>query len=199
MYAKSSLITIVVLIVGGFAAGALGKHVPLPEIDVRIRSEIPVNVGRGALPSGSEVVMVFVGTPSCVYCRRPETTELVRKVAAKLRATAAAEDAGLVSVGVAPDWIPAQGWRFLHRILNFDEVVVGRNLMNSELVELVWSDPRAVIGTPQIMVYRQTVVPPSPSGFVRAAIRREPPTVRVTGLEEIRSWVEAGCPLDWGA
>lgn len=139
--------------------------------------------------------MAFIGSPNCGVCNDPALAPLVRRAADNLRQNAAEDDATLVSVGVSPNWVPGEGWRFLSRIMNFDEVVIGRQWFNSKVVELVWSDPTAVGMTPQIIVYRQFVVPHSDT--VRASISRETPIVRASGLDGIRRWVEAGSPLLW--
>lgn len=198
MSKKTLILAVAILVVGGFAFGLQIRRLPLPIVDIRFASEVPHNVehsGRN-LASGEEVVMVFVGSATCGFCTSPRMAPLVREAAASLRERATSEDAALVLVGVAMDWVPGQGWRFLQSILNFDEVVIGRRWLNSEVVELVWDFPTAEAATPQIIVYRQTVVPPSE--FVRASISREEPAIRVAGLKRIQSWVDAGCPLDYG-
>ncbi len=199
MFTRSSILTVSVLIIGGFSVGQLVRRVSLPIVSVRFRSEVPYNVEqtKGKLRSGHEVVMVFIGSPHCGFCTSPEMAPLVREAAVSLRERAASDDATPVFVGVATSRVPGEGWKFLERILNFDEVVIGRNWLNSELVELVWSSPSAHAATPQIIVYRQNVVAPSEN--VRASISREAPTIRVTGIGEIRRWVDAGCPLEWSS
>lgn len=198
MVTKSSALTFALLIVGGVSAGQVALRLPWPNVDVRFASEVPFNAEqmKGKLPRGREVVMVFIGSPECSFSTHPETAQLVREAAVSLRERATLDDAALVSVGVSANWVPGEGWRFLEGILNFDEVVIGRNWLNSRVVELGWSHPSAVMGTPQIIVYRQDVVPPTDLG--RASTAREEPTVRVTGVEAIRRWVEAGSPLEWG-
>ncbi len=197
MFTRSSILILSILIIGGISVGHFAKPLSLPIVDVRFTSEVPYNADRatGKRPSGHEVVMVFVGSPKCGFCNHPEMAPLVREAAESLRERAASDDATLVSVGVSPNWVPGEGWRFLARIMNFDEVVIGRSWLNSEVVELGWSYPNADVATPQIIVYRQNVVRPSET--VRASISREAPTVRATGIDGIRGWVEAGCPLEW--
>jgi len=199
MNQKSAILAVCLLVVVGFSVGRLIRRLPLPIVDIRFASEVPFNVAQpnGELPPGEEVeelVMVFVGASRCGFCTSPEMAPLVRRAAASLRERAANEGATLVSVGVAVDWVPGEGWRFLERILNFDEVVIGRQWLNSEVVELVWGLRPADPVTPQIIVYRQKTVPPSK--FVRASISRGRPIKRVAGLGGIRGWVDTGCPLE---
>jgi hypothetical protein len=187
-----------VLIIGGFGVGRLtGSLVRLPIVDVRFGSEVPHNVEqtRGALPGGDEVVLMLITSSHCAYCTDAELASLVREAAVSLRRAALGHEATLVSIGVALNWIPGEGWRFLERIMNFDEVVIGRNWLNSKIVELGWSYPDAEMTIPQIVVYKQTVVAPVESR--RASISRPEVIVRVIGPDAIRRWVEAGCPFEW--
>lgn len=186
-----------ILVVVGVALGRLIREAPRPTLDVQFGSEVPQGVTdmNGDLPNGSELVMVYLGTPTCGYCTRPEMAPMVRDAAATLRATAMEEGVHFVTVGVSANWVPGQGWRFLDDIMDFDEVVIGRSWLNSEVVALGWDHPGVDVVTPQIIVYRQSVVAPSDS--TRGSISREAPLVRVSGLPVIQRWVDAGCPLEW--
>jgi hypothetical protein len=199
MFTRSSILTVSTLIIGGLSVGHFARRLPVPVIDIRFGSEIPLNVAEtwGIPSSGPEVVMAFVGSPNCGFSTDPEVAQLIREAAACLRERATSLEASLVSVGVSPVWIPGEGWRYLERIMNFDEVVIGRNWLNSEIVDLAWAHSNARVATPQIIVYKQRVVLSSESETGRTSISREAPTVRVTGKDEIGPWVEAGCPLDW--
>lgn len=197
MFKRSSILVASALILGGVTCGHLAKRTPFPIIDVRFGSEVPYNADRetGQKPEGNELVMVFVGSPTCGASTDPAVARLVREAADHLRARSVGEDARMVSVGVSLNWVPGEGWRYLSRIMNFDEVVIGRSWVNSELIELVWEYPHAIAATPQIIVFRQNVTPPSDT--VRASLRRETPTVWATGPNGIRDWAEAGYPLSW--
>jgi len=199
LFTRSSIPQVAILIIVGLSVGHLARRKSPPIVDVRLTSEVPFNAdpATGKRPSGPEVVMVFIGTPTCGFSTDPRLAPLVRKAVSSLRERVASVGLPLVSVGVSSNWVPGEGWRFLERIMDFDEVVIGRNWLNSKVVELGWSFPNAAVGTPQIIVYRQSVV--SPSEADRASISREAPTIRVTGLDEIQRWVEAGCPLEWSS
>lgn len=160
MSAKQTILGLALVVgVGGLAGRWLARSVPLPRVDIRFASEVPYNADRttGKRPGGREMVMVLVASPSCGACRHPDLAPMFQEATESLRATAASDGMPLITVGVSPNWVPAEGWRFLADIMNFDEVMIGRSWLNSELVELGWSYQDADVATPQIIVYEQEV------------------------------------------
>jgi hypothetical protein len=141
--------------------------------------------------TGGEVVMVFVATSNCRANKEkgfPAVLERA-KVAAARRARAEGKQFRVIAVAIDDD--PRVGLRFLRKFGAFDEISLGGNWINHDVVRYVWRDLPYRPGVPQVVV-------------VERQIRKERATIwvsqerevrRLLGTDEIRRWSDAGAPF----
>ncbi|HEV7587485.1 MAG TPA: hypothetical protein VGO40_05095 [Longimicrobium sp.] len=141
--------------------------------------------------TGTEVVMVFVGTSTCRATKEKGFPAVLERVKVAASRRAAAEGKQFRVIGVAMDNDTDVGLRFLRKFGKFDELAVGGNWMNQEVVRYVWRDLPYRPSVPQLVVLEReirkekTVVWVSPEREVR----------RLLGTDEIRRWGDAGAPF----
>jgi hypothetical protein len=137
-----------------------------------------------SLKTGDEMLVIFIGGSFCGGSAQPGLREAVATVNREMAATARAAGRRFVSVGVAMDWSVEDGVRFLHEFGKFDELVVGRNWLNSAVVRYVWRDVPGSATLPQIVVVmRHVTVAPT-----TIAVGDERLLVRKLGADEIIDW-----------
>lgn len=122
--------------------------IPLSKLD---------RTGSRQLNTGTELLVVFVGSLNCGATRAPGLTEAMTTLRARIAREAALEGKEVVHVGVATDWSIQDGLRFLTHFGPFDEVVIGRNWLNSGAIRYIWHDFRGTPALPQILVLERPV------------------------------------------
>lgn len=146
------------------------------------------------LQSGTELVMVYVGSTSCGPCHSPEVKSALEAAKVALAERARREGKTFVAVGVATDYIVEEGIEFLASSGRFDEIVVGRNWLNSASLAHLWRSEGVedrVVAIPGVVVFEQEV---SLGEIVEASEPRY--LVELAGADAIPAWAEAGAPLE---
>jgi hypothetical protein len=141
--------------------------------------------------NGTEVVMVFVATSTCRASHEKGFPDVFERVKVAAGRRAAAEGKRFRVIGVALDSHPEVGLALLQRFGKFDELSVGGNWMNQDVVRFVWRDMPFRPSVPQVVLLEREIVKGKTS--VRVSADRE--LRRLTGTEEIRRWGEAGAPF----
>ena len=143
---------------------------------------------------GTEIVMVYVGATSCGPCHAPEVKAALEAAKVALAERAEREGKTFVAVGVATDYIVEEGVEFLASSGRFDEIIVGRNWLNSASLAHLWRSEGVedrVVGLPGVVVFEQDVA------FGEIVEASEPRyLVELTGASDIPAWAEAGAPLE---
>jgi hypothetical protein len=183
-WAQTKLVFFVFLLLPGLYFPVEGQELEdLPQIDWYQPSN--------RYPRGEELVMVYFGGASCAPCQNPKLKNALRH--AQLLLKGQAEDSGtsFASVGVAVDWRPDVGARWLGTVANFDEISAGRSWSNSDVTHwLVERDDVEPI-RPAVVVYRR-------KADYRAGASEYGGKVLLKsfgGGDEIISWVKAGAPV----
>lgn len=109
-----------------------------------------------------------------------------------LQARAEGSGRAFASVGVAMDWSIEDGVRFLEETTVFDEITVGRNWMNSAVVDLILSDASVVPGVPHLAVFERYVSMPTEE---RLVVGEKRILHRAWSADDIEAWVDAGAPI----
>lgn len=141
--------------------------------------------------TGKEVVMIFVGTSTCRASTEkgfPEVLERV-KLAAQRRATA--EGKQFRVIGVAIDNDPEVGLGFLRKFGKFDELSLGGNWVNQDVVRYVWRDMPYRPSIPQLVLVEREIRKETTAVWVS----QERELRRLLGTDEIRRWGDAGAPF----
>ncbi|MGB3543837.1 hypothetical protein [Rubrivirga sp.] len=143
---------------------------------------------------GTELVMVYVGATSCGPCHSPELKSALEMAKVALAERAEREGKTFVAVGVAIDYIVEEGIEFLASSGRFDEIVVGRNWLNSASLAHLWRSEGVedrMVGLPGVVVFEQQV------SFGETVEASEPRyLVELMGADDIPAWAEAGAPLE---
>lgn len=152
--------------------------------------------GGYGIASGEELVFVYIGSPACSYCLRPEVQASINSARRSLKQRSALDSLRFVTHGISVSWDPVEGFNHLVDLGGFDEISVGRNWFNEGARRYLWSDFRGAASTPQVLVLRRTVTSPldeeiaHPYEIVDARL-----LVRKVGSFEIQSWERLGAPL----
>jgi hypothetical protein len=143
------------------------------------------------LQSGKEIVVVLIGSQSCGASKVPAFLEAMDTLRVLLQVRSGREGFRFSLTGVALDWSPAVGLGFLESLGDFDEMIVGRNWLNTGALRYVWKDIPGPASVPQILVLERDVEV-GPAGVT---LRTERPMARVVGTDRIIEWVRDGAPF----
>ena len=145
--------------------------------------------------SGHQIVLIYIGKSTCVWCRRPELIPAYAAIRTSLEQEAKIRGARLVTIGVAADRRAAPGLEHLEKLGEFDEVIAGNGWVNAAALKYVWGDAAGPAATPQLVALRRRVVQPTPDSAATYTIRDEEILARKVGLYEIQQWARENAPL----
>ncbi|MFL5383490.1 MAG: hypothetical protein ACJ8GN_13305 [Longimicrobiaceae bacterium] len=189
----------VLLAVGVFAVAFLSSSsgaVPSPEVTLRWRPDpgaAPPPTGN--IMEGPELAMIFIGASTCRASNHEGLPAAVEQLARTLRGKAKRAGRSFTTVGVARDWDVDAGLAHLRKFGRFDEVISGRNWLNSGLLHYVWEDIPGEAATPQVVVVDRRLVDRHSSAAEGGMVQDERLVARLVGWKEIRQWAERGAPL----
>lgn len=174
----------------GIVLGTVGA-IPVPSVDVSWK--LPAFQKTDYVPSarrdsGEELLFIVVGSSGCRWSNTPELVQLVRRAREAVREEAETRGAGFATLGVAQDNGAQLGIEHLEKFGPFDELSVGRGWRNSGLLKYVYGAFPGPAVTPQILVMSRDLV----GDGGQWEIANETQLLRLTGLAEIRSWVQGG-------
>jgi hypothetical protein len=107
-----------------------------------------------------------------------------------MRAEARRRGVFFTTIGISDDWDVEKGLRTLQSFGWFDEVVVGRNWLNTGIVKYI-NDFGATPGVPQVVVTEQIIAIDSlPFEYGRLKI-----LARFVGREQLAQWGRVGFGL----
>ncbi|MBL8978840.1 MAG: hypothetical protein JNM53_10525 [Gemmatimonadetes bacterium] len=151
-----------------------------------------------AAREGPGLVVVYIGSSRCPWCRDPKVPGLLREIHANMIAVAESLGVGYRMVGLAVDQQPERGLGHLGQVgPMFSEVSSGGEWQGLAVSPLLWGALAGEAGTPQVIVLRRTVRRMVPdSGPVRIEIAGEAVLRRLVGLNAIEQWVNAGQVLE---
>ena len=157
---------------------------------------LPVATAEGTtlqitgIRSGEELLLVFIGSSSCPAAREKGFDKVVAQVTERMRHEADRRKALFGRIGVALDWQIADGLTFLDKFGKFDEVIVGRDWLNTGYDKYV-RNVRGDDGVPAIaVVSRQIVKRDSAISFANEVV-----LASVRGTIAIRKWLTEGAQL----
>ena len=161
---------------------------------IPLRLRTPWHVVTPTLASketeGPELALIFIDSPTCVWCNAPELPGLVGEARQKVREQAQSRGYGFASVGLSRTASVEAGIDHLSRFGAFDEVSVGRRWYNMGLLKFVYGTFVGPAATPQLIVVERIVAPSSAPGF-----QNERVLLRQIGLGPIQEWVARGAPV----
>jgi hypothetical protein len=179
------------LAVGGvtFLLGAYGEAaLPL------VWWELPQSrLEASGVQQDKEIVLVYIGSSTCGPSNSVDMRSQITVVRQILQEEAAKRGVRVRSVGIAKDIAVKAGLAHLRKMGPFDEVLTGRGWLNVGLERYVRSVMPGAAATPQLIVtVRKLSIVEGQSG----SILDETVLTRKVGLEEIRTWVDAGARIE---
>jgi hypothetical protein len=146
--------------------------------------------------SGDQLVLVYIGSARCRWCRDPELPIHVRAVMDSLERRATRTGARFGTIGVAVDVLKHEGLAHLERIADFDQVSAGNSWLNSSAIDLIWERYGSPASTPQLLVLRRSVLRERGIGMEATySVADQTLLARKVGVYEIANWVKGGVPL----
>ena len=180
------------LLLCGFTAAFVSRSVVTRDVP-EARVLFPL---RGV--EGREWILIFVGSSTCGFSRANGLRETFATVRVGIESLASQRGVRRVSlVGVALDWSTDAGLRYLNELDSFDEVIVGRNSLNTGLDRYVRLHKQSV-RVPQFILIERDIMFPDSSALAFGPDRLL--AVHV-GRQEIIKWAAAGVPVPalWNA
>ena len=135
---------------------------------------------------GEQIVLVFIGSTSCVWSSTPGVRDGLRQAAVLLHRRAEEEQIGFHRIGVAVSPSTETGAALLADVGEFDEIVLGGHWTNVGLLKYVVYDFPGAELTPQVLVLRRSI------GANGWGVRDERVLRRLVGTAMISNWVAAG-------
>ncbi len=143
------------------------------------------------LRSGEEIAVIFVGGLFCGAHRSEGFAELIETMKRTLSERAALEGRAFSAIGVALDWKIDEGMEFLSKFGEFDEVIIGRNWLNSAAIRYIWRDEPGLPQIPQVIVLKRHLEVMD-EGIL---VSDDQVLLRKNGVAAIREWIQAGSRL----
>lgn len=185
---------------GIFFLSSLGTYagtIPAPRIEVEwTRPNVTGYEPRLRAERGPELALIYIGSSGCSPSNREPLPEMVEALKLRLREKAHAGDRSFTTIGIARDWSVEAGMDHLRKFGRFDEVMAGRNWLNTGVSAYVWDGVPGRASTPQVLlVHRWVENGASGEEGGGYAVRDEELVMRKVGFDEIRRWVEQGAPI----
>ena len=96
------------------------------------------------------------------------------------------------TVGVSLDWAVDEGVERLRNYYVFDEVIVGRNWLNTAAVSYMWRDYPGDRSIPQVVLLANWVVPIGPTELHNGTPVE---LARIVGASDLKNWIKRGYPV----
>ena len=164
------------LIFGALAIGlrSFAAEAPRDEIDTKFRT-------------GTHISFILIAPTSNANRAFVDAISSARD---SVRAYARRNNYIYTTIGIADDWNPERGVEQLSEYGHFDELIVGRNWLNSG-VELYVTQEAAPNEVPQVLIVRRTVSVDS------LPVQYGPLTqiLRMSGTDDVLEWARAGFPI----
>lgn len=159
--------------------------------------EAPAARDGTALPSGPEIVFLYLGSAACAYSDETENIETVARAKGLLSGTAREEGFGFSTHGIATDSDLGSGLAHLAKLGAWDEVSLGRSWANSDAIRHFFQGSLKPVVTPGIVVFFRRMEPELRADGLLTGYRilRGRVLMRAYGIREIKEWVGNGAPV----
>jgi hypothetical protein len=177
-------------VAGGLTAVMLVGTVLVPNVEIVWKG----SSYHGYMPSAEsdsdgEIVLVFIGSPTCPWSNIPGLSEVIEEIKMKARDNAAERGLGFSVIGVSIGSHANQGIAFLAKFGQFDEIIAGPGWRrNTGALRFVEGELPGASVTPQLLLLERRRGP-------RGGIQEEVILGRFVGYPRITAWAERGAPL----
>ena len=143
---------------------------------------------RDAATDEVQDVFVLIGSSHCGYSTDPKLFGAFDRIVAAN--TSGHTVASTLRIGVSMDEDARRGFDWLRSVGRFDEVDIGGNWLNSDVVNLIWAVPAAPPVIPQIILIERRIHRTSQPAS-RLTVTDVHVVKRAVGLDHISNWVDS--------
>ncbi|MTI87396.1 MAG: hypothetical protein FH748_05445 [Balneolaceae bacterium] len=134
----------------------------------------------------SELVLVYIGSSSCVAANDESIPTLFLKLAHKIDSIAVEQNYGFTTIGISSEINIEEGLSHLKKIHNFDEISIGNGLANVGFQNYYWEkiNPQKKLTIPQFIITKREYDYKSTQGLnesISPKINSEEVIVQTTG------------------
>lgn len=108
-------------------------------------------------PNGTQLVVTYFGAENCAPCHKPENIQAIEDMKVVFSNIADEHNWSFKVVGVALDWSPEIGFKFLKKNGDFDEMIIGNSWGNLAAETHIWQIDDIFAAIPQVVFYIQDV------------------------------------------
>ena len=138
-----------------------------------------------------ELNLVYIGASWCKPCVQDSLKQALEEAKITFYERAKEMDMNYSVIGAANNQSVQKGWDFLNNSGYFDEVVIGKQWINSGSLEFIMKPKDVKPAIPQIIVFSR------PLRFEEdIKVGNKKILVRKIGAVAIQKWVEEGMPFD---
>ena len=101
---------------------------------------------------GRDIVAIVIGSSQCGFSTWPKYMAVIDPMLRTLQDEARSRGFGFTAVGVAVDEPADSGYAYLKRLAEFDEILTGRQWLNTGLVHFLWPDSTITPATPELLI-----------------------------------------------
>lgn len=172
--------------------GAAAANMLRDSVGAPADSTLQRYVSNVSIKTGDEVAMVFVGASFCGAHNVPGFPQVIERAKIAVQRQAGEQSKQFRAVGVALDWKPADGYAFMARFGEFDEITAGSNWLGDGATRYVWRELAGGPEVPQLLIVERHV-----DADADQAIRMSGDRVvrRLLGTRAIEAWVAEGAPI----
>ena len=150
------------------------------------------HLSQTSLRSGpsEELLFVVVASSFCVGARDPHFPDVIGSARKLVESEARRRGFGFGAIAVDVDWSVTDGLAFVNKLGAFDEVVVGRNWLNSGIEHFI-NPALAPLSVPQILVIKRHIDVAASAVAISDAVL----IARAAGSDGIATWVASTTPF----
>lgn len=162
-------------------------------ISLQAQDTLKYDAGNYSLHAGTvtELTLIYIGADTCSPCHAPSLKQALENVKVKLLKFAESNDLQFSVIGIANDISIDRGLDFLKNSGYFDEIIVGKNFLNTGTVDYIWNNDQTDYEIPQVIVFEREItigdnISVGPKNYV----------AKYSGKDEIEEWVKNGAVLN---
>jgi len=195
MFAAAVMFTIA--LVGSFAATRQIQRVRYLSDTGRNAEVSRPRTEESPYPSGDYLVTYVLLSSTCGICKDKTTQEHLARAVGVIKQNAKSHFAGTSIVAVVIDPDPRAAYMYVRRLVKlgaqFDQISLGGEWLNDNINKLVWQNAAAGAAVPQLLFFRREI---DATAFPEVVdVSADSLLLRITGRNELISWVNSGAPL----
>jgi hypothetical protein len=140
---------------------------------------------------GRDIVAIVIGSSQCGFSTWSKYMAVIDPMLRTLQDQARARGFGFTAVGVAVDDPADSGYAYLKRLTDFDEILTGRQWLNTGLIHFLWPDSTITPATPELIIVARRF----DDGVLGPRGVRTERLFFAQGVDSIMAFTKRGAPL----